>query len=123
MVSNTILASLDICRLIGARDSGLISGGIDANGASIGPSATLGRSLSRALPLPDHPSRLAQFLFGDGAGGVDRRRPLEFPSSPWQVAALTQLHSLLDVKGRASNLAWLNLIWYSALSGWLFSAF
>ena len=39
IVSNTILASFDMCRLMGARDSGLISGGSEASRGGAGPAA------------------------------------------------------------------------------------
>ena len=97
-VSNTIFASLDIFSVMGARESGLISGGMDASGCSLGSggtsaAASASRFLSEIIAAVRRSSCSAM-----GLEGSITPCALEFRQRPLQVALPAHFEALLDVQ-------------------------
>ncbi len=125
IVSNTIFASFVIDRLIAVLGRGLSSGGMEASGCSSLPSpfggsvaALFARFFSSISFTVLRNSCSAMGLDGSIAAA---RCNSEAAASSWPRSR--SLMPFFTCSALASNLAWLNLIRYSAFSGSAFSAF
>src|SRR5208282_5705983 len=91
MVSKTIFESLDIFRLIGARESGFSSGGLEARAGS--PLSMSGTGL-----VSQHFQSFLELLIGDNTGWIQESGPLKLGNGPLQISLIPEFQALAGVQ-------------------------